>query len=139
MNQEYFFCTYGDALSNIDIIHQLKFFNKSPAHFLLSAAKLRSRFGEVIFDSETKILRNFLEKPLMQNLVNIGYFIFNRRIFDYCIANEMLESSAMQLLVQNLDCVVYEHSGFWQPIDTLRELTEINRMMAAGEKPWEMK
>lgn len=137
LKEDYFFCTYGDALANIDIKFQLETFNSSDVQFLVSAAKQRSRFGELSFDSDSKILRKFEEKPLMQNLVNIGYFIFNREIFKYCIEGEMLESCAMKILAQKANCLVYEHSGYWQPIDTLRELLEVNEMYNNALTPWE--
>lgn len=136
IDDEYFFCAYGDALSNVDFTQQLEVFNFSKADNLVSASRQRSRFGELTYDESSKILTSFEEKPILRNMINIGFFIFNRRVFNLCKENLMLENIVLKELAKDSDCIVYEHSGFWQPIDTVRELNLANEIYNSGELPW---
>lgn len=131
---ERFFCTYGDAISNISIKQQFDFYLNTGSEHLLTVAQQRSRFGEVTFDNKTKLMTNFEEKPLMKNLVNIGYFIFSTEIFTFCESGKMLEESALSELSRQNSCAVYCHNDYWQPVDTLRDLHVANQYFSENPK-----
>jgi len=134
LENEQFFCTYGDAISDISIKQQFQFYLSTGSKHLLTVAQQRSRFGEVTFDYGTKLMTKFEEKPLMKNLVNIGYFIFSPEIFTFCESTKMLEESALSELSRENSCAVYIHNDYWQPVDTLRDLHLANQYFSENPK-----
>lgn len=132
-----FFCTYGDALADIDFNTQLQLFSQCKAPNLISVSRQQSRFGEVIFSQKTRIMEKFLEKPLMPNLVNIGYFILSSEVFSMCEPDKMFEDAVLPLLAKNGICSVYQHEGYWQPIDSIRDLNVIRELISRGDRPWD--
>lgn len=133
-----FFCSYGDALSDINISNQWKFYVSKKMPFLVSVAQQRSRFGEVVYDNGSKIMKEFYEKPLMANMVNIGYFIFRDSIFDLCKSELMMEQVVLSRMSQDSTCVVFEHLGYWQPIDSLRDLNIVKEQSSQGLRQWDV-
>ena len=138
LNCEYFFCTYGDAISDVDVSKQLQFFKQSHLPYLVSVAQQRSRFGEVQFDPKSKIMFEFIEKPVLKNMVNIGHFILSTEINYYLRPEEMFEESVMPNLAKEGNCIVYEHEGFWKSIDTLRDLNEMNEILKSKTNSWDL-
>jgi glucose-1-phosphate cytidylyltransferase len=132
-----FFCTYGDALADINLEKQVEFFLRHQAPNLISVSKQRSRFGEVIFSATSGLMEEFLEKPLMANLVNIGYFILSPEVLDLCEEDKMFEESVLPMLAAKANCSVFQHDGFWQPIDTLRDLKYVRDLASSGNRPWD--
>lgn len=132
-----FFCTYGDALADIDLKAQFDSFSRQRAPNLISVSKQRSRFGEVIFSATSGLMEEFLEKPLMANLINIGYFILSPNVLDLCRQDKMFEESVLPTLAAEANCSVFQHDGFWQPIDTLRDLNYVRELASNGHRPWD--
>ena len=138
LNCEYFFCTYGDAISDVNVSKQLDVFKKSRLPYLVTVAQQRSRFGEVQFDPQSKVMFEFIEKPVLKNMVNIGHFILSSKIQSYLHPEEMFEESAMPNLANEGNCVVYVHEGFWKSIDTLRDLNEMNEILRSKGNSWDL-
>ena len=138
IKSEYFFCTYGDAISDVNVSKQLELYKKSRQPYLVSVAQQRSRFGEVQFESESKIMFEFTEKPLLKHMVNIGHFILSKEIQLYLTLDDMFEESVMPNLANEGNCVVYEHAGFWKSIDTLRDLNEMNEIIRSDTNTWDI-
>ena len=81
----------------------------------------------------------FIEKPVLKNMVNIGHFILSTEIYYYLRPGEMFEESVMPNLAKEGNCVVYEHTGFWKSIDTLRDLNEMNEILKNRTNSWDLK
>lgn len=138
IESDHFLCTYGDAISNLDVTAQLDLYRKSNLPYLVSVAPQRSRFGEVEFEEESKIMIEFKEKPILKNLVNIGHFVLSREIEHLLSFDRMFEESVLPQLARDHNCVVYEHHGFWKSIDTLRDINEMNEIFESKSMSWEL-
>ena len=96
-----------------------------------------ARFGIVKFNNK-KIIKKFEEKPqVSEGWVNGGFFIFNYKIFNHIKKNnEMLEKYTFKKLVELNQLVAYEHDGYWQCMDTLRDKIFLNKIWKTGKAPW---
>jgi glucose-1-phosphate cytidylyltransferase len=75
---------------------------------------------------------------MVNDWVNIGYFIFNNQIFDYLDANSVLEEDPLRSLAADGQISAFQHRGFWQPMDTQREYQILNDMWNKGQAPWKI-
>lgn len=135
---ENFFLTYGDAVASIDL-DDLQHFHT--AHNLIgtvSAVRPPSRFG-MLSINEQGVVDNFEEKPqLSQGYINGGFFVFNKKIFNYLSDDENcdFEFGPLQKLSDDRQMKAYTHDGFWQCMDTLREKKYLNSLVIAKKAPW---
>lgn len=132
-----FFCTYGDGVANVDIskVYDLHFSNSSIA--TLTAVKPMSRFGVLDIGSDGKVIK-FKEKPRMDTWINGGYFVFSKEIFSYLNHNSTLEQEPLSEISRMGRLSAFQHEGFWQPMDTLREAELLNATWARGEAEWKV-
>ena len=123
LNDELFMLTYGDGLSDIDISQLLEFHKTHGKIGTMTIIRPPGRFGELELNSNSEILY-FKEKPkLSKGWINGGFFVFDRKFFDYISdKNEMLEQNPLDKLSRDNQLVGYKHEGFWQCIDTPRDL-----------------
>lgn len=138
LNDENFMLTYGDGLGNIDIDRLLDFHLSHGKILTVSGVRPPGRFGELNHDSTGKILE-FNEKPQVNGgRISGGYFVCRRELFDYLDDREDLvfEQEPIKQLVKDGQMMVYEHDGFWQPMDTYREYIYLNELCAKGAAPW---
>jgi len=122
-DDEEFFLTYSDALSDLDINKFLNNHKKNNYKNSLVLSKLKARFGKADIDYKNKLIKGFYEKnDNLEPLINSGYYIFNKKIFNY-IKNDscVLESDVLPKLAKSKSLNYYEHKGFWQPMDNIRE------------------
>jgi len=138
IGDESFFCTYGDGIADVDISRLVEHHEKHGKLATITTTQLRSRFGVVETD-ENGLVTAFREKPLVSDLVNIGYFIFEPGVFEY-LENDatVLEDRPMRDLARKGEIAAFVHSGFWQPMDTQREYQELNRLWQSGNAPWKL-
>lgn len=133
------FClTYGDGLSDTNISKSIAFHKQNKLVATLTAVQPAERFG-VLETGNNKVIR-FREKYQGDTaLVNGGFFIFEKDIFDY-IKNDstVLERQPLENLAKNGQLGAYKHSGFWQPMDTLREKNLLEELWASGKAPWKI-
>jgi glucose-1-phosphate cytidylyltransferase len=78
----------------------------------------------------------FSEKPKGNDLVNIGYFVFEPSIFDYLTPDSVLEEDPIRRLVADKQIGAFKHEGFWKPMDTQREYLELKAIWDSGAAPW---
>lgn len=135
---EEFMLTYGDGVGDVDI-DKLAIFHQAHGKILtVTGVHPPGRFGELRagFDN---VVTEFNEKPqATAGRISGGFFVCNRRIFDYLNSAEHLvfEEEPMKRLVADRQMCVFEHNGFWQPMDTSREYQLLNTIYATGKAPW---
>lgn len=131
---EDFFVTYGDDLSDVDINTLLKFHLKNKKIVTLTAVDLISPFG-ILETNEKMEVTSFKEKPKLNYLMNGGFYVFNRKIFDYIQEGYDLEKETFEdLAKEGMICAFY-HKGFWKSMNTLKDVIELNEMYADGKSP----
>ncbi len=134
---ETFMCTYGDGLSNLDISELLRFHKSHGKLATVTAVRPVSRFGILEMD-DSGVVQSFQEKPQSAGWINAGYFVFEPEIFDYLEDNSILEREPMANLAKNCQLVAYRHNGFFQPMDTYREMSILNEMWDNDSAPWKV-
>lgn len=136
-----FMLTYGDGVANIDL-KALEEFHKSHGKIAtLTGINPTARFGELKIEGNS--VKSFNEKPeetSTEGLVNGGYFVFNREIFDHLSDDENcdLEYGPLEKLAQDGELMVRPHEGFWACMDTLRDTENLNRLWENNNAAWKI-
>lgn len=131
-----FFLTYGDGLADINLNSLLKHHINSGKKCTVSAVKPEGRFGVIKF-LENQI--SFSEKNIKDvDWVNGGFFICEQSIFKYVDENDnvMWEKSPMENLANDNELNAYQHSGFWKPMDTLKDQNILNNLWFDNKAKW---
>ena len=131
------FCfTYGDGLSNVDIRSTIKFHNLHGKLATVTAVLPPGRYGalERVGDQ----VSGFAEKPRGDGgLINGGFFVLSPKVIDYIDDDQTSwEGEPMSRLATKGQMMAFEHKGFWQPMDTLRDKTQLEELWASGNAPW---
>jgi glucose-1-phosphate cytidylyltransferase len=138
-NDPYFMLTYGDGVGDIDLDALVQFHLSHGKIATVTGVHPPGRFGELDYDLSTKMVAGFNEKPQVSGgRINGGFFVFSRQIFDYLSNDEglVLEQEPIRRLVADGQLQVFEHDGFWQPMDTSREYKLLNEMYQNNHAPW---
>jgi len=139
VDSEHLLVTYGDGVANIDIDRLVKFHMQHGRIATLTGVRPPSRFGEIVVDGQA--VRQFSEKPQSsEGLINGGFFVFHRRIFDYLEDRDDcdLEIGALERLASEGQLMVYKHEGFWACMDTYRDVEYLNRLWSQGKAEWKV-
>jgi len=139
VDDEQFMVTYGDGVANIDIKDLLKFHQSHAKLATLTGVRPLSRFGELIMKDRQVI--QFTEKPQSGiGLINGGFFVFNRGIFDILEDRDDcdLEYGALEEIASSGQLMVYEHHKFWFCMDTIRDMDYLNKLCTEGKAPWKI-
>ncbi len=132
-----FLLTYGDGVGNIDIAALIKYHRESGRILTLTGVRPPGRWGELqITDG---VVTSFFEKPQASaGRINGGFFVANRRLFDYLNDDPGLvfEQGPLTALSRDGQLGCYAHDGFWQPMDTYPEFILLNRLWAEGRAEW---
>ena len=136
IDDETFMLTYGDGVSNINLDELLDFHYSHGKIATITAVHPTARFGELILEKE-KVL-SFKEKPQMNNgWINGGFFIFNKSIFSFIDNDQcILEGSPLEELVKLGELMAFKHEGFWQCMDTKRDLDYLNKLWNNNQILW---
>lgn len=133
-----FFATYGDGLSDVDLDALLAHHRQSGKLATVTAVHPSSRYGELAIADG--MVKTFSEKPQTTNgWINGGFLVFEKEAFDRVnIEDESvsLEQGVLEYLAADNQLAVYQHPGFWQCMDTYREMQLLNEMWADGRAPW---
>ena len=132
-----FLCTYGDGVANVDISKLLAFHSKHGKIATVTAVHPSARFGSLEI-SEDGNVSSFAEKPVSNQWVNGGFFLFNRGLFEYLTEDSILEREPLENLAQNGQLMAWKHEGFWHPMDTIRDSEHLNELWRSGEAPWKI-
>jgi len=130
-----FMVTYGDGLANVDLTALVRFHRQHGRLATVTAVRPPARFGELVLDGQ--VVREFAEKPqTRQGWINGGFFVFEPGVFDYLDDASHLERGPLERLAADRQLMAFEHEGFWQPMDTLREKQLLESLWHSGEAPW---
>jgi glucose-1-phosphate cytidylyltransferase len=134
-----FMLSYGDGLSDIDISKLLDFHRSHGRIGTLSAVRPLSRFGILDLD-DSGMVQAFAEKPQVEGWINAGFFVFDRRFFEYLDGGDSLvmEQEPLSRLAADGQLAAYRHDGFFFAMDTYREYETLNRMWSGGHAPWKV-
>lgn len=125
IQDEMFLLTYGDGLAKININELIQFHKDKGKVATLTGIKKSSQYG--LLQIENGIAVDFKEKPLLNAVINGGFFVFNKEIFNYLNNNDcMLEEEPLLNLIKNKELAVYEHNDYWISIDTPKDLKDAN-------------
>ena len=135
-DEESFFLTYGDGVSNIDLEKLTNLHERMGRVATISIVRPPGRFGSV--ESSNELVNNFVEKPVGDNgWINGGFFVLTPEALSY-IDNDSSswELEPLARLTAAKQLAAYEHSGFWQPMDTLRDKHYLEKLWNSGKAPW---
>ncbi|MFH2101564.1 MAG: sugar phosphate nucleotidyltransferase [Candidatus Micrarchaeota archaeon] len=138
VNEERFFVTYGDGLTNANISSLLAFHKRQGTIGTMTAVHPHSKWGLIKAGSDG-IVERFVEKPVLVDYINGGYFCFNKKFFDYLESdpNCVMEKEPLAKLVSEKQLSMYTHEGFWHAMDTYKDYLDLNAMCRT--KPWQQK
>jgi len=131
------FCfTYGDGVSDIHIGKLLDFHKAHGKLATISAALPPGRFGAL--DVQNNQVMSFKEKPRGDGgMINGGFFVLSSKVFELIKDDQTIwEASPLEKLATQGQLAAYQHQGFWQPMDTLRDKTYLEDLWAKGGAPW---
>ncbi len=137
-DEDTFMLTYGDGVGDIDIEALLRFHKSHGRAVTVTGVQPPGRFGELEIGDED-VVRGFNEKPQSSGgFINGGFFVCNRRLFDYTDDREdsVFERDVINRVVADGQLMVFKHNGFWQPMDTSREYQLLNDLFVKGKAPW---
>ena len=134
---ESFIMTYGDGLSDINIEQLLEFHSSHDGIATISTTKPSSRFGMVEIGKNNKV-DDFKEKPLADGNINMGFMVLDYEIFDYIEEGDVFEEQPLKKLAKSGNLFSYEHTGYFQPMDTYRENLSLNKLWDDGVAPWKI-
>jgi glucose-1-phosphate cytidylyltransferase len=132
-----FLMTYGDGISDIDIISLVAFHKSHGKLVTVTGVHPVPRFGEIHHDNGCAL--SFSEKPQHDDcLMNGGFFVMNRGVFEYLHEDEWcdLEVGPLEMIARKGELMVYPHKGFWRCMDTLKDMSELQQLWVDGKAPW---
>jgi glucose-1-phosphate cytidylyltransferase len=134
-----FMLTYGDGVADVDMEKLLAFHESQGRRATLTAVQPFGRFGALDLDDKGTV-RGFREKPKVDNAwVNGGFFVLEPEVFDYIEGDETFwEQGPLETLSKEGQLAAYKHTGFWQPMDTLRDKRYLEDLWQSGDAPWKL-
>jgi glucose-1-phosphate cytidylyltransferase len=136
INDETFCVTYGDGLADVDLDALVSFHRSHGKIATLTAVNPTSNFGLLDLDADGAVER-FREKPKLMEWINGGFFVFERKIFEYLDDDCVLEKEPFERLAAEGELMAYRHDGFWKCMDTFKDNVEMNEIWNAGA-PWKV-
>lgn len=126
--------TYGDGVADVDLAALIQHHRSEGRLATVTAMRPRSRFG--ILDLDGGQVTRFREKPLLDQRVSGGFFVFEPGAAAHMRPDQALEQGALQALAQADQLSAWTHDGFWMSVDTPRDLAGLNRLHDQGVRPW---
>lgn len=135
------FCfTYGDGVSNINITELVNFHQQQGTMGTLTATQPPGRFGAICLEHEQTKITSFQEKPGGDGAwINGGYFVLEPEVIDFIQGDETVwEQNPLEKLAQLGQLSAYRHSGFWHPMDTLRDKNHLEQLWKNNQAEWKV-
>jgi glucose-1-phosphate cytidylyltransferase len=136
---EPFMLTYGDGVGDVNIRELVSYHKAHGKLATVTSTQPGGRFGSLDLD-EGDMVKGFQEKPRGDGgWINGGFFVLQPEVFDY-IENDatVFEKGPIENLARNGELVAYKHHGFWQPMDSLRDKTQLEKLWRTGRSPWKV-
>lgn len=133
--QDAFMATYGDGVGDIDITHLLEFHRAHGKLATVTAVRPPARFGHLEIEDGRVV--EFSEKPQAgEGWISGGFFVLEPAALDYIKGNVAFEREPLANLARDGQLMAYQHEGFWQPMDTMRERDVLEALWQSGSPPW---
>jgi glucose-1-phosphate cytidylyltransferase len=135
-DQETFCFTYGDGVANVDIRAQLAFHRQHGKLASVTAVQPPGRYGALLRDGSS--VYGFQEKPPGDGgWINGGFFVLNPRVIEFIEGDQSIwEAGPLESIARSGQLQAFEHRGFWQPMDTLRDKIHLEQLWTSGKAPW---
>ncbi|MGB7298066.1 MAG: glucose-1-phosphate cytidylyltransferase [Burkholderiaceae bacterium] len=135
---EPFCCTYGDGVTDADITAAIALHNEAGRLSTVTAVQPPGRFGVFSLPATDNKVPSFKEKPQGDGAwINGGYFVLDPKVIDYIEDNDTVwEREPMERLANEGQMTAYRHTGFWQPMDTLRDKQVLEGLWEEDKAPW---
>lgn len=137
-DEDAFCLTYGDGVSDLDIAASIDYHRSHGKAATVTATYPPGRFGAL--DIRDGAIRSFMEKPRGDGgMINGGFFVLSPRVFDYLADDTTVwEQQPLQGLASDGELMAFEHAGFWQPMDTLRDKMYLEDLWTSAKAPWKV-
>ena len=137
-DEELFCLTYGDGVSDINITELIAFHKAQNTKATLTATLPPGRFGAL--DMSGNKVNSFMEKPQGDGaMINGGFFVLSPEVINYIKDDKTIwEREPLERLAQEGDLAAFHHTGFWQPMDTLRDKVHLEELWQSGNAPWKV-
>lgn len=137
-DEEAFCFTYGDGVGDIDISKSIEFHKQHGKLATLTATRAPGRFGSL--ELQGNVVKSFVEKPLGDGaVINGGYFVLSPKVLEYIDDDASIwEKEPLSKLSADGQLMSFEHNGFWQPMDTLRDKQMLETLWGEGKAPWKV-
>jgi glucose-1-phosphate cytidylyltransferase len=137
VGDEPFMLTYGDGVSDVNINELVKFHKEQNKILTVTSVQPEGRFGSMIIDENNRVM-NFQEKPKGDDhWINGGFFVCQPEVFDYIRDDSTIfEKEPMENLANDGQLYAYRHTGFWKPMDTIRDKKQLEELVQNGNAPW---
>jgi len=139
LNNETFMLTYGDGVADINVSRLVNYHKDQGKLATVTSTQPSGRFGALVCDAASRVT-SFQEKPVGDgSWINGGFFVFEPQVLER-IADDatVLEKEPLEGLAKEGQLVAYRHSGFWQPMDTLRDKMHLDQLWNSGKAPWKV-
>jgi glucose-1-phosphate cytidylyltransferase len=135
LGDDAFMMTYGDGVCNVNLDELIKFHNKQQSLVTLTAVRPPARFGAVEFEGNK--IRHFQEKSILhESWINGGFFVIEPEALNYIESDVMWEHAPLETIAAEGKLCGYQHQGFWQCMDTARDLRYLEDLWESGSAPW---
>jgi glucose-1-phosphate cytidylyltransferase len=131
-----FLLTYGDGVSDVDLRNVMEFHKSHGKLATVTTVPPISRFGIIELGQESRV-QKFTEKPKTEGWMSAGFFVLDRKVFDYLGGDECIfEREPLERLSAEGQLMAYRHDGFFYAMDTYREYQYLNEAWSRGDAPW---
>lgn len=140
LGNEPFMLTYGDGVSDVNIQELVEFHKSHGKAMTMTSAQPDGRFGALNIEDNLQV-SSFQEKPKGDGgWINAGFFVCEPKVFDYITEGDstVFEQAPLQNLAKDGEIFTFKHSGFWKPMDTLRDKQELQRLWDSKKAPWKV-
>ncbi|MGH8872834.1 MAG: glucose-1-phosphate cytidylyltransferase [Acidimicrobiia bacterium] len=140
IGDETFCFTYGDGVANIDISDLIAFHRAEGRQATMTVVQPPGRFGALTLGEDQTGVDNFMEKPLGDGAwINAGFFLLEPSVIDRIEDDTTVwEQEPLRSLARDGELSAYRHTGFWQPLDTLRDKAMLEELWVSGNAPWKV-
>lgn len=134
-----FFVTYGDGVGDVDLDKLLAFHRQHNKLATVTGVQPTYQYGVMALAEDGRVA-DYQQYPRLDHWINAGFMVFERQVFDYLTEDNSkdLESGALARLAADGQLMMYQHTGFWQSMDTFKDALTLNELWDGGNPPWKV-